>query len=155
MKNNVVIRESNENDRAFIFELSPYLAEVAKLDWHTEDAVQEMQDNYISEMLANTSTPSTTLIAEIENSPLGFIHVRTHKDGISGEICGTVPLLAVSPKSQGLGVGKLLMESAEQWAKNLDCRLLHLEVFANNSKANSFYKKLGFKSETLHMVKTI
>lgn len=155
MKNKVVVRKAEEKDRAFIFELSPYLAEVAKLDWHTDEAIQAMQHRYISEMLAATSAPNITLIAENENGPLGFVHVRTHQDGISGETCGTVPLLAVSPKSQGLGVGKLLMESAQQWAKNLGCRLLHLEVFANNFKANSFYENLGFKPEMLHMIKTI
>ncbi|WP_440056559.1 GNAT family N-acetyltransferase (plasmid) [Pseudoalteromonas sp. T1lg65] len=155
MDHAIVIRKANENDHAFIFELSPRLAEVAQLDWHTDDAVQEMQDNYISEMLAQTSTPNTTLIAESENTPLGFIHVRTGKDGITGENCGTVPLLAVLPKAQGLGVGRALMAAAEGWAKKLGCRLLHLEVFASNSKANSFYQNLGFKPEMLHMVKTI
>lgn len=155
MKSDVTIREAGENDRTFIFELSPRLAEVAKLDWHTDDAIQKMQDNYISEMLAETSTPNTTLIAEVNNVPLGFIHVRTRNDDISGEVCGTIPLLAVSPKSQGLGIGKLLMASAEEWAKGLGCRLIHLEVFANNSKANNFYHNLGFKPEMIHMIKTL
>ncbi|TQV87178.1 GNAT family N-acetyltransferase [Aliikangiella coralliicola] len=155
MKSDVIIRKAHEDDRTFIFELSPYLAEVAQLDWHTESAVQKMQDDYISEMLAETSTPNTTLIAEVNSVPLGFIHVRTHKDDISGETCGTVPLLAVSPKSQGLGIGKLLMAFAEKWAKDLGCRLLQLEVFANNSKANAFYQNIGFKPEILRMTKTI
>ena len=57
MKSDVTIRNAVESDRAFIFELSPRLAEVAKLDWHTGDAIQKMQDSYISEMLAKTSTP--------------------------------------------------------------------------------------------------
>ncbi|MBU3006176.1 GNAT family N-acetyltransferase [Paraglaciecola arctica] len=155
MKNDVVIRPANEDDKAFIFALSPYLAEVAKLDWHTAEDIQKMQDNYISEMLAKTSVPNATLIAEVKDTPLGFVHVRTHKDGISGETCGTVPLLAVSPKSQGLGLGKILMASAEKWTKNQGCRLLHLEVFANNAKANGFYEGIGFKPEMLHLVKSI
>lgn len=68
---------------------------------------------------------------------------------------GTIPLLAVSPESQGLGVGKVLIEFAEKWSKDLECRLLHLEVFANNTKANNFYQTLGFKPETVQMIKTI
>ena len=107
MENLVVIREAQEMDHPFIFALSPYLAEVAQLEWHTDDAIQKMQDDYISEMLVETSKPSITLIAESNNVPLGFIHVRTHNDSISDETCGTIPLLAVSPKSQGLGLGKV------------------------------------------------
>jgi GNAT superfamily N-acetyltransferase len=155
MKNIVVIRESQESDHSFIYELSPNLAEVAKLEWHTDDVIQKMQDDYISEMLAETLQPNSTFIAESNNIPLGFIHVRTHKDSISGETCGTMPLLAVLPKSQGFGVGKLLITHSEKWAKNLGCRLLHLEVFANNTNAESFYQNLGFKPETVHMIKAI
>jgi GNAT superfamily N-acetyltransferase len=155
MENSVVIREAQKSDYSFIFQLSPNLAEVAQLDWHNDDVIQNMQDDDISEMLAETSKPNITLIAEINNVSLGFIHVRTHEDSISGETCGTIPLLAVSPKSQGLGLGTLLIEHGERWAKHLGCRLLHLEVFANNKKADNFYQNIGFKPETVHMIKPI
>jgi len=117
MENLVVIREAKQSDHSFIFELSPYLAEVAQLEWHTEEVIEKMQYDYISEMLSKTSSPNITYIAEVNNVSLGFIHVRTHKDGISGETCGTIPLLAISPKSQGLGLGKTLIEHAEIWLK--------------------------------------
>jgi GNAT superfamily N-acetyltransferase len=155
MSDKIAIRNAIDSDHEFIFELSPILAEVAKLDWHTDETLQKMQDNYISEMLTNTNTPHITMIAELANIRIGFVHVRAHKDGISGEMCAAVTLLAVSPKSHGSGAGKVLMSAAEQWAKKLGCRLLHLEVFANNTKANRFYEKLGFKPEILHRVKTI
>lgn len=155
MKSLITVREAQEHDHPFIFELSPNLAEVAKLDWHTDDVVQKMQDDYISEMLKLTSQVNVTFIAESNNIQLGFIHVRTRKDDISGEVCGTIPLLAVSPKSQGLGVGKILMGYAEDWAKDSGCRLLHLEVFANNENAKNFYQNLGFQPETIHMIKPI
>jgi ribosomal protein S18 acetylase RimI-like enzyme len=155
MKNNIIIRVANEHDRTFIFELSPRLAEVAVLKWHSDEVVQKMQDEYITEMLIKTSTPQTTLIAEKDSISLGFIHARSHIDSISGETCGTVPLLAVSPEAQGLGIGKLLVESAENWAKNLGYRLLHLEVFAQNNGAYNFYQKQGFEAETIHMIKPL
>lgn len=155
MEDTVTIREARESDHKFIFSMSPRLAEVAQLEWHTDDAVQKMQDDYISTMLTQSSEPNATYIAESDGVALGFIHVRTHKDSISSEICGTVPLLAVSPESQGVGVGKLLIARGESWAKNLGCRLLHLEVFANNKKAGGFYQNIGFKPETVHMIKSI
>ena len=95
------------------------------------------------------------MIAEKNGSSLGFIHVCAHEDSISGEACGTVPLLAVSPEAQGMGVGKLLIVSAESWAKKQGYRLLHLEVFANNGQALNFYQELGFEAETLHMIKPL
>jgi len=155
MTEEVIIRNALPSDRAFIFELSPRLAEVAGLVWHSDETIQKMQHDYIKEMLDQTGIPQITLIAEKSQIPLGFIYACARKDEISGEACGTVPLLAVSPSAQGMGVGQLLMNSAEVWARNQGYRLLHLEVFANNKKAHGFYQKLGFKAETLHMIKPL
>jgi ribosomal protein S18 acetylase RimI-like enzyme len=155
MTNKLIIRAAQEADRDFIFTLSPRLAEVAELPWHTDAVVQKMQDDYIVEVLDKPLGPQVTLIAEKDNIALGFIHACSHKDSISGETCGTVPLLAISPSSQGMGVGQALMKAAEHWAKEQGYRLLHLEVFANNNKAQGFYQNLGFEAETLHMMKEI
>ena len=155
MTNNIIIRPATLADHSFITSLSPRLAEVANLPWHTAEEVQKMQNNYIAEMLAATTTPHETLIAAKADERLGFIHVRAHQDAISKETCGTVPLLAVSPNAQGMGIGKLLINSAETWAKKKGFRLLHLEVFANNKQAFGFYKNSGFKEETIHMIKEI
>ena len=135
--------------------LSPSLARGAKLAWHKEDTVQKFQDSYILDMLAETAVQNITLIAEENSLALGFIHTRKHTDEMSGEVCGTVPLLAVAETAQGRGVGKLLMEAAEDWTKTQGWRLLHLEVFAANGPAQGFYQKLGFVPETIHMIKPL
>ena len=155
MDNDLIIRPANDTDREFIFGLSPRLAEVAGLPWHSDKAVQKMHDDYFAEVFANSSPLQATYIAEKNKVALGFIHTRSHKDDVSGEACGTVPLLGVCPKAQGLGVGKALITAAEQWAKEQGYRLLHLEVFANNDKAQGFYQNLGFEAEILHMIKEL
>lgn len=155
MKSKVIIREAIKTDDKFIYSLSPTLAETAQLSWHSEQTIQSMQVDYIAEMLAPTTKPSATFIAEVNNTPLGFIHVRKHKDSISQETCATIPLLAIAPESQGIGLGKCLIETAESWARKQGCRLIHLEVFANNQNAYDFYQYIGFKPETLHMIKPL
>jgi GNAT superfamily N-acetyltransferase len=155
MTSKIKIRKATKNDHDFIFELSPRLAEVANLAWHDRDVVQQMQDDYIDAMLIDTSLPFTLLIAEGNATSLGFIHVKEHKDEISAEICAMVTLLAVSPIAQGKGVGQLLMQAAEGWAKQQSYRLLHLEVFANNDSAAGFYRNLGFSPEMMTMVKPL
>ena len=155
MTDHIVIRKAASDDHPFIFSLSPLLANEAKLPWHNETTMQKMQDVYIAEMLNNTEQPQLTLIAEINNEAVGFIHACSHHDSISGELCATIPLLAVSKSFNRCGVGSALMNAAEEWAKTQGYRLMHLEVFANNNKAQKFYKNNGFNPETLHMVKTL
>ncbi|MDT0604209.1 MULTISPECIES: GNAT family N-acetyltransferase [Thalassotalea] len=149
------IRKALNSDHDFILSLSPDLANVAKLSWHSDNTVLQMQDKYALEMLNNAPEPNITLIAEQDGTPLGFILASSHKDDISEEMCGTVNLLAVSSSAQKMGVGKLLINSVEQWAKNQSYRLLHLEVFANNSNAQRFYENLGFEPEMLNMIKPL
>jgi len=151
----IAIRVATEIDRSFIIELSPQLAEVADLKWHTDAMVQKFQDDYITEMLDQVEGLQTTLIAEEDGLAMGFVHAREIKDSISEETCGTVPLLAVAPTAQGRGIGKMLMVAAENWSREQGHRLLHLEVFANNVKAQEFYQKIGFQPETLVMIKPI
>lgn len=151
----ISIRKARDTDTAFIRSLSPTLAAGAQLVWHTDAAIQIFQDDYIAAMLAETCVPHITLIAEKGGEPAGFLHAREHKDDISGETCGTVPLLAVTTTAQGTGIGKLLMDAAEKWAKTQSYRLLHLEVFATNDQARCFYDGLGFKPDTINMVKPL
>jgi len=155
MTREFIIRNAKKADHTFILGQSRNLAETACLDWHSDSALNEMQDSYISEMLEETTVPHITLIAEKDGNLLGFIHARSHRDSISEELCGTVPLLSVSPAAQGLGVGRKLLNEVEKWASKQGYGLLHLEVFANNTKALRFYEHIGFQRETLHMVKTV
>jgi ribosomal protein S18 acetylase RimI-like enzyme len=155
MSKDLTIRTANDTDRAFIFGLSPRLAEVAGLPWHSDNTVQKMHDDYFTEVFASASPLQATFIAEKNKVPLGFIHACSRKDDVSGEASGTVPLLGVCPEGQGMGVGQQLIQAAENWAKEQGYRLLHLEVFANNNKAQGFYQHLGFEAEILHMIKKI
>jgi len=151
----IIIRKAQKTDLSFIHSLSPVLADMAKLGWHKDETVQNFQDGYIAEMMAETTAQNLTLIAEKDGSPEGFIHMREHKDEISGEACGTVPLLAVTEKAQGTGIGRFLIKAAENWAKERDFRLLHLEVFSANRQARGFYQNLGFQEETITMIKSL
>ena len=60
MENQVHIREAKGSDHPFIFSLSPRLAEVAELKWHSDEVIQTMQDDYIAHMLTQTDLPQIT-----------------------------------------------------------------------------------------------
>lgn len=154
--NNVVtVREAECEDIAFIHSLSSALAAGAQFEWHKNEVIQKFQDDYITEMMATTNVRNMTLVAEKGGVSIGFIHVRESEDEISGESCGTVPLLAVAQEERGAGVGALLMREAEVWAKAQGFRILHLEVFSTNERAEKFYQNLGFRPETIHMIKPL
>lgn len=56
--------------------------------------------------------------------------------------------MAVSPKSQGKGVGLLLAESAIKWASEKGASKIYLESNTKLTPAIKLYEKLGFKRIT-------
>lgn len=51
----------------------------------------------------------------------------------------------VSPEFQGRGVGRQLVEFAEQWAKSHGAERLEIETQDNNARACRFYASLGYE----------
>ncbi len=153
----ITIRQALPSDATFVSGLSPRLSGVPGPAWHDLAAMEDFQDRY----MAATFSPAelegaSTLIAETAaGRRLGYIHVRPGKDGVSDEPCGYVSLLALDKGAEGTGVARRLMEAAEDWARARGYRLLGLDVFADNRRAIDFYRRGGFKRETIRMVKPL
>ena len=90
---------------------------------------------------------SNLFVGEDKNALVGMVICRggRHK---RAEHIATVDFLGVSPSYQGRGLGKVLMKKLINWTKRRTsiCRL-QLVVYADNKKALSLYRKLGFKKE--------
>jgi ribosomal protein S18 acetylase RimI-like enzyme len=67
---------------------------------------------------------------------------------------GWVYYLAVSPDHRNQGVGRALMESAENWLREHGARKLQLMVRHTNESVISFYDRLGYEdAETVVLAK--
>lgn len=61
------------------------------------------------------------------------------------EHCAELQKLYLADGAKGKGFGKLLMQTAEQYAKAAGYRLLYLETHTNLEAAIGLYEKLGFR----------
>ncbi len=52
--------------------------------------------------------------------------------------------VGVLPEARGRGIGKRLMQTAEEWAKEQDKKGLWLDYLANNKPAEALYRSLGY-----------
>ena len=153
----IELRTARPEDRDFLQGLSPRLSGVPGPAWHDLTAMEGFQTRYMAATFAPAALDgSSTLIAwSGDGRRLGYVHMRPGKDGVTEEPCGYVSLLAVNKDAEGSGAATRLMAAAEEWARARGYRFLCLDVFADNRRAVDFYKRGGFESEKLRMVKPL
>lgn len=139
-----------------MFALAPRMADVADLSWHEARDLAAFQHRFMTAAFARPKDETVTLIAEdARGNRLGFVHAESSTDSVTQEPCGYVSLLALTEEAEGRGVARRLMQGVEDWARGKGFRLLGLDVFANNSRARSFYGKLGYQEDSLRLTKAL
>ncbi len=83
--------------------------------------------------------PELFLVGLVEN-----VVVATAMAGYEGHR-GWINYLAVSPDCQRQGLGRAIMEAAEQCLRAIGCPKINLQVRTGNQQAIDFYRQLGFK----------
>ncbi len=85
------------------------------------------------------------LAIDAEGSMCGCLHFMGHRhaqrahSGMLG--------LSVRHGMRGQGIGTLLLEALESWARERGFRRLELEVFGNNPRGAALYERLGYEHE--------
>lgn len=91
------------------------------------------------ERLAEVMAKGEILLAEDEAGQLAasvYTEVRGQR--------GYVGMLAVDPARQGTGLGRLMMETAEQHLRNKGCLAVDITVLSLRPELPPFYRKLGY-----------
>lgn len=123
------------------YEKSDLEAVLDSWEMATRIAHEFMTDEFINQERKKTAEiyiPNTdTWVAEIDGEVRGFIALMGNEVGA----------IFLQPKYHGMGVGRALMDKAQELLGNLE-----VEVFKENSLGRNFYSKYGFEysSETLH-----
>lgn len=60
---------------------------------------------------------------------------------------GTVYYVSVDPERQGEGLGREIMEAAEDWLRTQGVWKLNLMVRTDNTRVIDFYKSVGYETE--------
>lgn len=150
------IREMTVDDIPFLRSLTARFAQVGTPSWRDPAQMWEFHRRCTEEAITDTQPDSLVLVAEdAQETRLGFINLTHSEDFFTHEPQGYIADLAVSEDIAGQGVGRLLMERAEAWARAQGYRILALDVFAMNTHARAFYQHLGYVEETLKLIKEI
>lgn len=156
MSEGVRIRPASEADREFVVSLMPRLVEFGPPAWRDAAQMTAHDTGVITESLLNPSPGAAVFVAEDEDgTPLGFIHLHDATEHYNREEHGHVEDIIVAPAGEGRGVGRALLEKAEEWARSRGYRWLTLNVFAENVRAREVYRRLGYGEDMVKYVKEL
>jgi len=88
-------------------------------------------------------SPALFLVGEDEGVVVGTVMA-----GYDGHR-GWINYLAVHPSRRGQGLGRALMDAAEDRLRALDCPKINLQVRAGNEAARAFYAAIGYEQQEL------
>ncbi len=102
---------------------------------------------------------STILVAEAEGEIAGFAEVIVRETPpvtvLAPRRFAVVDTLGVDEKYRRAGVGRALMEQAEQFAREHGARDVELSVYRFNQGAVRFYEEMGYEAASFKMRKGI
>lgn len=94
------------------------------------------------------------LVAEDDDAGVvGVALVRLQPEFMSGAPGAHLEAIGVAEIADGQGIGRRLLQEAEQAASARGAGSMTLHVFANNERARSVYDRSGYHGELLRYVK--
>ena len=126
----MIIRTFTESDRKAVVEL-----------WKACDLTRPWNDPDLDISRKLAVQPELFLVVEQEGEVIASV-----MGGYDGHR-GSVFYLAVSPRHQGQGYGKLLMAKLEELLVAMGCPKLNIVVRATNKNVLNFYDKMGYGTD--------
>ncbi len=141
-------------DQEFVLSLAPRLL-IGAAPWIDPERMLGAARQWIAGSLARHGSETVVFVAEdARRERLGFASVSRdhHFTGVPQAYIGE---LAVDEAVEGQGVGKALVRACEQWAHEQGYARMVLDTGFANERGRRFYERLGFKEESVKLVRVL
>ena len=122
--------------------------------WRTADEITSADGRAMLDALRTGHPDSEVFIAERDGLVAGCLHVVVAAD-FFGRQHAHLSVIATSDAAEGTGVGRALMDFADEWARSRRLPFITLNVFAANSRARRLYERSGYGVELLKYAKQL
>ena len=154
----ITIRRALPGDADFIATHAYRLLNFNLPSWRTneKDKMIKADIQHITNALLKDDPEDCVFIAvDTENKACGFIRIVLQKDYYTGEKHAHLNDIVVISEAEGKGVGKLLLQKADEWANANKSRWITLNVFEANGHARAVYEKQGYHIEWIKYLKQL
>jgi len=146
-----VIRPAIPADEGFLVGLTSRLADFDLPPWRTSQQIADADLGLLREALHRPTAQTAILVAEAPpGTPAGFALISTKTDYFTHQRHAHIEALAVKRGCEGQGLGRALLEAAENWAAERGDTQITLNAYWQNSRARALYDRLEWEPETIH-----
>ena len=120
---------------------SAYRGDSSRAGWTTEADLLGGQRIDVEGLRETIARPdSVILLHERDHQPVACVHLER-----TGEDC-YLGMLAIRPTMQGAGLGRQMLEAAEQWAiEHWSSRTMHMTVIVQRTELIAWYERRGYR----------
>jgi GNAT superfamily N-acetyltransferase len=150
----LVIRLATVADDVTLSHLATRLAGFELPPWRTPAEIARADARGMIASVQLGQPDDQVFVAERQGLAVGCLHILATTD-FFGRRHAHISVIASTEAAEGTGVGRALMEFAENWARQRQLTLLTLHVFATNTRARRFYEQAGMAPEFLKYAKPL
>ncbi len=149
----------NEPIKDLLVELQEYIAEIDKEKYNI--LTDEYREKYFNKTMDDVNKYEGKIFLAVESeNVIGLIVGLIKNDDESTYDFkvpkrGRVTELIVSKKCRSNGTGKRLLDTMENYFKEVGCKGVLIDVFAYNENAQKFYYKNGYFNRSIEVMKKI
>jgi ribosomal protein S18 acetylase RimI-like enzyme len=150
----MIVRSYEPRDRERVLALAERLRE-GVAPWRDATAVGAAVERWVRDAVDSDATePRAVFVAEEDGDVVGFVTTSTRRH-FAGELDAYVGELVVDRRAEGRGIGRMLMDAAERWGRELGLAHISLDTGAANAHARAFYGALGYEEEDVKLTKPL
>jgi GNAT superfamily N-acetyltransferase len=97
----------------------------------------------------------TPLVAELDRDVVGLVGVHRMVTVHRPAPVGRMPVLVVAKAAQGHGIGRMLVDAAEQWCRDRGCGLIEVTSNDRRAEAHAFYRHMGYERTSMRFMKRL
>lgn len=137
------VREAKPGDAKAIVKLIEYLG-------------HPLDEKSVRKNLAKLAKAGETpFVAILDKQVVGLAGVHKTVTVHRPAPVGRLTILVVAESAQDHGIGRILVEAAEQWCRKAACQIIEVTSNDRRSAAHAFYRHLGYERTSMRFMKKL
>ena len=95
------------------------------------------------------------LVATLDKQVVGLVGMHRMVAVHRPAPVGRINVLVVAEEAQNHGIGRVLVEAAEQWCRKAGCKIVEVTSNDRRTAAHAFYRHLGYERTSMRFMKKL